>query len=144
MYKRCFIVISIIFCAGIARSTDLGLPNIEDIEVASSLSTNKNTKDALNNLHKALCIQLGITDIYRFNRDNLNKKAERSEKDVIKAIDEDTPLRHEDIFFLAGAIYVATVKKEYTQGFSNHLWRSIDHYITIGDRYGVTGIRMNF
>lgn len=98
-------------------------------------------KAAADKAQEAFLLQSGISKTVDSTKDAATKKAMDS---AGKTIDEETPLKSKEVFFVAGASYEVFIKKQVTQKFKNPMIPAMTNTISVGPGKGSLGLLLPF
>jgi hypothetical protein len=122
------------------------IPLIEDVAIATKLFpvSSKNSEDAISSVQKAAFLQWGVSQNYKIVRTytlvKVTKVTDKVKEGVAYVVDNYTPIKSEQVFFLIAGAYVYSVKKEYTQNFGMPFTDNVKQYVTVGENRYATGI----
>lgn len=104
--------------------------------------------DAAFKAQQAFFIQSGIQRQYDMVKNyvsgQVTKVAQTAEHQVVVLIDDNTPLKAQQVFFVVGAGYTIAVKKEFTQRFRNPFFKNVSHSITVGQDKQALSVNIPF
>lgn len=98
-------------------------------------------KAAADKAQEAFLIQSGIEQKFDQVKVVVTKSATET---TTKAIDNNTPFKSKDVFFVAGTGYAIFVKKSITQKFKNPIFPTVMHTVTVGKGNGSLGLAIPF
>jgi hypothetical protein len=103
--------------------------------------SNPKYKSATDKAQEAFLIQTGITE--NVNRTEVAVTKVATEK-TTKAIENNTPFKAKDVFFVGGMTYAICVKKQVVQKFKDPVFPSVTHIVTVGKDSGSMLINVPF
>lgn len=94
---------------------------------------NPRYKSAADKAQEAFLIQTGITQSVDKTKSVVTKKA--SDQATV-LIDENTPFKSKEVFFVLGTAYAVGVKKEVVQKFKNPIFSNVTNTVSVGQGKG--------
>jgi hypothetical protein len=144
-----WILISLLV-SGICHADGLsGIPSINEVPAFwGMLGNNPMYHDAAFKAQEAFLVQTDIMAQYNmitsYLSGRLTDAAKSAENKVALVIDEDTPLKHEQVFLGIALSYSIFVKKEVTQKFRNPWLRGVSHSITVSQNTQSINVQIPF
>lgn len=125
------------------------VPSLNDAPVFwGMLNNDPKYHDAAFKAQQAFLIQSGIQRQYDMVKNyvsgQVDKVAKVAEHEAVAVIENNTPLKATQVFFVIGAGYTIAVKKEITQRFRNPLFKNVRHSITLGQERQMIGAEIPF
>lgn len=114
---------------------------LNSVPAFSSMAGDPKYKNAADKAQEAFLIQTGVTQSVDKTKVVITKIADEK---ASKAINENTPFRAKDVYFVAGTSYALLVKKQVTQKFKNPIFPSVTHVVTVGKGSGSLGLSLPF
>ena len=125
------------------------LPSLNSVPIFWSLLGNKpQYRDASEAAQKAFFLQSGLYSKYSmvdaYFSNEINQLTRQAEYGAAYFIDEHTPLNSKHVLFMVGASYTIFIRKEFTQGFKNPVFKRVNHTIGIGENRAMLGTQIPF